>query len=85
MRKAFGTDGPTFADAILSLHQQLATRGDTSGRLRDVQCHLDESGTSALLYANWSSDDPVFARFVSPRPTTEAEFDAESYVRLCER
>ena len=51
---------------------------------RDVQCHLDESGTGALLYANWSTDDPVFARFVLPTQTTEDAFDAEAYVRLCE-
>ena len=84
MRKGLGTNQPTFADAVLSLHQQLVERGDTSGRLRDVQCHLDESGTSALLYANWSADDPVSARFVLPTQTNEDAFDAEAYIRLCE-
>jgi hypothetical protein len=84
MRQELGNDNPTFADAVLSLHQQLAERGDTSRRLRDVQVHLDESGTSALLYANWSSDDCVFARFALPTQTTEDAFDAEAYVRLCE-
>jgi hypothetical protein len=78
------TDKPTFSDAVVSLHQQLAARGDMSGRLRDMQCHLDESGTEALLYANWSADDPVFARFVLPTPTTEDAFDPEVYLRLCE-
>src|SRR5512143_2040284 len=84
LRRGLENDGPTFADAVLSLHQQLAERGDASGRLRDVQCHLDESGTGALLYANWSSDDCVFARFALPAQITEDAFDAGAYVRLCE-
>ena len=84
IRRGLGNDGPTFADAIVSLHQQLAARGDTSDRLRDVQVHLDEDGMSALLYANWSADDPAYTRFVLPAKTTEDAFDAEAYVRLCE-
>ena len=83
IRRELGTD-LTFSGAVVNLHQQLVARGDTSGRLRDMQCHLDESGTGALLYANWESDDPVFARFVLPTPTTEDAFDPEAYLKLCE-
>lgn len=84
MREGFGTGRPTFSDAIVSLREQLAARGDTSGRLRDMACCLDEDGTAALLYALWSSDDPIYARFVLPTPTTEDAFDPEAYLKLCE-
>jgi hypothetical protein len=36
-----------------------------------------------LLYANWSAD--VFARFVLPVATTEDDFDAEGYIKMCEQ
>ena len=52
--------------------------------MRDMECHLDEDGTAALLYALWSSDDPMYARFVLPTPTTEDAFDPEAYLKLCE-
>jgi hypothetical protein len=38
-----------------------------------------------LLYANWSADVPVFARFVLPVATTEDDFDAEGYIKMGER
>jgi hypothetical protein len=50
-----------------------------------MQCHLAEDGRSALFYANWSADVPVFAKFVLPFATTDDEFDAEGYIKMCER
>lgn len=81
MRKGFGTGGPSFEDAVNNLRRQVIARGG-DGTLRDCQCFLCEDGRSAVLYADWGSDQTVCATFMLP--VTEREFDGEAYVRRCE-
>ena len=79
-RGLFG--GATFEEAVNDLRRQLLARGG-DGELRDVECFLSEDGRSAMLAAEWSSDRPVTANFSLPVSVTEANFDAQSYVRRC--
>ena len=81
MREGFGTGGPSFEDAVNNLRRQVIARGG-DGTLRDCQCFLCEDGRSAVLYADWGSDQTVCATFMLP--VTEREFDGEAYVRRCE-
>ena len=83
MRKGFGTAGPSFEEAKQELRRRLRQRGDST-RLRDVVCFLNEDCRTAMLAANWSSDEPVCAHFLLPVSTTEDTFDGAAYVRLCE-
>ena len=80
-RSLFG--GNTFQEAVADLRRQLIARGG-DGTLHDCQCFLCEDGRSAMLYADWGSDQTVCATFTLPVSVTEDTFDAQCYVRRCE-
>lgn len=76
LRKGLGVDD-SFEKAVASLRQQVIARGG-DGVLRDVVCFLSEDGRSAMLAAEWGSDQPVCTNFALP--IAESEFDPEFYV-----
>jgi hypothetical protein len=76
MRREFASNAPSFEQAVATLRRQSIARGG-DGTLRDVECFLCEDGRSAVLYADWSSDNPAVAGFRLPSPTTEAKFNPD--------